>query len=97
MFLDIIFVCFRIIYMLRKKKKKNAQVTISKTKQNNDEQLYFSFCVNRDNEESISLSQATNTQAPPAALIFSSARCEKNFALTISGCWGRTPLPNTLK
>lgn len=43
------------------------------------------------------LSYATNTQAPPAALIFSSARREKNFALTINGCLGRTPLPSTLK
>ncbi len=43
------------------------------------------------------MSHANNTQAPPAALIFSSARLEKNFALTISGCLGKTPLPNTLK
>ena len=43
------------------------------------------------------MSHANNTQAPPAALIFSSARREKNFALTISGCFGKTPLPNTLK
>ena len=43
------------------------------------------------------MSHATNTQAPPADLIFSSARLEKNFAFTISGCFGRIPLPNTLK
>jgi hypothetical protein len=43
------------------------------------------------------MSHDNNTQAPPAALIFSSARLEKNFALTISGCVGSTPLPNTLK
>ena len=45
----------------------------------------------------LEMSHATNTQAPPAALIFSSAVLEKNFALTINGCLGRTPLPNTLK
>jgi hypothetical protein len=35
-------------------------------------------------------------QAPPTALIFSSAVLEKNLALTITGCFGNTPLPNTL-
>merc|ERR1719239_914933 len=41
--------------------------------------------------------QAVSTQAPPTALIFSSATREKKRALTITGCLGRTPLPSTLK
>ena len=40
---------------------------------------------------------AVRTQAPPTALIFSSALLEKNLALTMTGCLGRTPLPSTLK
>lgn len=39
---------------------------------------------------------ATSTQAPPTALIFSSARRLKNLAFTIKGCLGKTPLPRTL-
>jgi hypothetical protein len=35
-------------------------------------------------------------QTPPAFLIFSSAVLEKNLALTITGCFGITPLPKTL-
>ena len=38
---------------------------------------------------------AVRTQAPPTALIFSSALLEKNLALTMTGCLGRTPLPST--
>lgn len=40
---------------------------------------------------------ATNTQAPPAALIFSVADRLKNFALTMSGWSGRCPFPSTLQ
>merc|ERR1712107_894533 len=39
---------------------------------------------------------AVRTQAP-TALIFSSARLEKNLAFTITGCLGNTPFPKTLK
>jgi len=35
--------------------------------------------------------------APPAALIFFSARAEKNLALTTNGTSGSEPLPSTLK
>lgn len=35
-------------------------------------------------------------QTPPAFLIFSSAILEKNLALTMTGCFGKIPLPNTL-
>lgn len=41
--------------------------------------------------------QATRTQAPPASLILFSAVLEKSLALTITGTWGRVPLPRTLK
>lgn len=41
--------------------------------------------------------QGTSTQAPPTSFIFFSASLEKNLALTIKGCLGRTPLPSTLK
>jgi len=40
---------------------------------------------------------ATRTQAPPASLILFSAVLEKSLALTITGIFGRTPLPRTLK
>merc|ERR1719436_553932 len=40
---------------------------------------------------------AVRMQAPPTALIFSSALREKNRALTMTGCLGRAPLPRTLK
>eukprot|EP01022_Parablepharisma_sp_SALTPOND_P025888 TRINITY_DN61143_c0_g1_i1.p3 TRINITY_DN61143_c0_g1~~TRINITY_DN61143_c0_g1_i1.p3 ORF type:complete len:114 (+),score=19.32 TRINITY_DN61143_c0_g1_i1:136-477(+) len=36
-------------------------------------------------------------QAPPTALILSSADLEKIFALTMTGTLGRIPLPSTLK
>lgn len=39
---------------------------------------------------------ACNTQQPPTFLILSSACLEKNFALTITGCLGNCPFPNTL-
>lgn len=39
---------------------------------------------------------AISTQAPPTALIFSSACRLKNLALTITGCLGSLPLPRTL-
>ncbi len=39
---------------------------------------------------------ATKTQAPPTALIFSSADLEKYLALTMTGCFGKTPLPKSL-
>ena len=39
---------------------------------------------------------ATKTQAPPTAFILSSADLEKYFALTMTGCFGRTPLPKSL-
>lgn len=35
-------------------------------------------------------------QAPPTALIFSSADLEKNLALTMTGCLGKRPLPKSL-
>ena len=38
---------------------------------------------------------AVRMQAPPTALIFSSALLEKKRALTMTGCLGSTPLPNT--
>lgn len=40
---------------------------------------------------------ATVTHAPPASLIFSSARREKNLALTITGWSSLSPFPRTLK
>jgi hypothetical protein len=40
---------------------------------------------------------AVRRQAPPASLIFFSASFEKNFAFTMSGTEGRSPLPRTLK
>merc|ERR1719291_1345294 len=40
---------------------------------------------------------AVRIQAPPTALIFSSALLEKKRALTMTGCLGSTPLPSTLK
>merc|ERR1719259_142865 len=40
---------------------------------------------------------AVSTQAPPTALIFSSACLEKNLAFTMTGCLGRAPFPSTLK
>ena len=39
---------------------------------------------------------AISTQAPPTALIFSSALLLKNLALTITGCLGSLPLPRIL-
>merc|ERR1719510_94144 len=39
---------------------------------------------------------AVRTQAPPTALIFSSALREKNLAFTMTGCLGNTPFPRTL-
>ena len=38
---------------------------------------------------------AVRIQAPPTALIFSSALLEKKRALTMTGCLGSTPLPST--
>ena len=40
--------------------------------------------------------QATRTQAPPTPLIFSSALLLKNFAFTMTGCFGSFPFPRTL-
>jgi hypothetical protein len=51
-------------------------------------------CTEETKEE---LHYATSTHAPPASLIFASAFFEKNFALTITGWLGSTPLPSTLK
>lgn len=42
------------------------------------------------------LNYAHKTQAPPTRFIFSSADFEKNFAFTITGCFGIRPLPNNL-
>jgi hypothetical protein len=39
---------------------------------------------------------ALKTQAPPTALILSSACLLKNLALTITGCLGNLPLPKSL-
>jgi hypothetical protein len=39
---------------------------------------------------------ARKMHAPPAALIFASAFCEKYLALTMSGCLGICPLPSNL-
>ena len=40
---------------------------------------------------------ARRTQTPPTALIAFSAFLEKSLALTITGWFGRRPLPSTLK
>lgn len=39
---------------------------------------------------------ATKTHTPPTLLIFSSADLEKYLALTMTGCFGKIPLPKTL-
>lgn len=39
---------------------------------------------------------ALKIQAPPAALILFSAFCEKYLALTMTGCFGICPRPNSL-
>lgn len=40
---------------------------------------------------------AVRMQAPPIALILSSADFEKSFAFTMMGIFGSSPLPSTLK
>lgn len=39
---------------------------------------------------------ALKMQAPPTDLILSSADLLKNLALTMTGCFGSRPLPNSL-
>ena len=61
----------------------------SKYKMQRVTQMQFTFLYHNQN-------YATSTQAPPTALIFSSALRLKNLALTMTGCFGKTPLPRTL-